>query len=68
MTVDLNKAGLPTHLFVVQIPVIDTIGFFSQCSGLELSFAMLLRRGEHQRGGHTDITRFGGWRAYRRTL
>jgi hypothetical protein len=29
---------------------------------------MVLRRGERERGGHSDITRFGGWRAYRRTL
>ena len=35
---------------------------------LELSFGMVLRRGERERGGHTDITRYGGWRAYRRTL
>ncbi len=31
----------------------------------ELSFGMILRRGEHERGVHTDITRYGGWRAYR---
>jgi hypothetical protein len=34
----------------------------------ELSFAMLLRDAEHDRGVHTDITRFGGWRAYRASL
>jgi hypothetical protein len=34
----------------------------------ELSFAMLLRDAEHDRGVHTDITRFGGWRAFRATL
>ena len=28
----------------------------------ELSFAMVLRGGEH---GHADITSYGGWRAYR---
>ena len=32
----------------------------------ELSFGMVLRRGERGRGVHTDITRYGGWRAYRR--
>lgn len=32
----------------------------------ELSFGMVLRRGERERGVHTDITRYGGWRAYRR--
>jgi hypothetical protein len=26
---------------------------------------MVLRRGERERGGHADITRYGGWRAYR---
>jgi hypothetical protein len=31
----------------------------------ELSFGMVLRRGERERGGHADITRYGGWRAYR---
>lgn len=31
----------------------------------ELSFAMVLRRDEHERGGHQDITEYGGWRAYR---
>jgi gamma-glutamylcyclotransferase (GGCT)/AIG2-like uncharacterized protein YtfP len=31
----------------------------------ELSFAMVLRRGEP--GRYPDITRHGGWRAYRRT-
>jgi gamma-glutamylcyclotransferase (GGCT)/AIG2-like uncharacterized protein YtfP len=35
---------------------------------LELSFGMVLRRGERERGGHTDITHHGGWRAYRQTL
>jgi gamma-glutamylcyclotransferase (GGCT)/AIG2-like uncharacterized protein YtfP len=34
----------------------------------ELSFGMVLRRGERERGVHTDITHYGGWRAYRRTL
>jgi gamma-glutamylcyclotransferase (GGCT)/AIG2-like uncharacterized protein YtfP len=32
----------------------------------ELSFGMVLRRGGHERGAHTDITHYGGWRAYRR--
>jgi gamma-glutamylcyclotransferase (GGCT)/AIG2-like uncharacterized protein YtfP len=31
----------------------------------ELAFAMVLRRAEHDRGTHKDITRYGGWRAYR---
>ena len=32
----------------------------------ELSFGMVLRRGERERGLHADITHYGGWRAYRR--
>jgi gamma-glutamylcyclotransferase (GGCT)/AIG2-like uncharacterized protein YtfP len=31
----------------------------------ELSFAMVLRQAEHDRGIHADITPYGGWRAYR---
>jgi hypothetical protein len=34
----------------------------------ELSFAMVLRDAEDERGIHTDITRYGGWRAYRASL
>lgn len=31
----------------------------------ELSFGMILRRGEDTRGRHADISHCGGWRAYR---
>ena len=31
----------------------------------ELSFGMILRRGEDTRGRHADISHSGGWRAYR---
>ena len=31
----------------------------------EYSFAMVLRDTEHSRGGHTDISAYGGWRAYK---
>ena len=31
----------------------------------ELSFGMILRRGEETRGHHEDISHCGGWRAYR---
>jgi hypothetical protein len=31
----------------------------------ELSFGMILRRGEDTRGRHADISDRGGWRAYR---
>jgi gamma-glutamylcyclotransferase (GGCT)/AIG2-like uncharacterized protein YtfP len=34
----------------------------------ELSFAMVLRDAEHASGVHTDITAYGGWRAYRASL
>jgi hypothetical protein len=34
----------------------------------QLSFGMILREEEHRRGGHTDITSYGGWRAYRAAL
>ena len=30
-----------------------------------LSFGMIIRRGELDRGAHADITGYGGWRAYR---
>jgi hypothetical protein len=30
-----------------------------------LAFGMILRHGELERGAHADITRYGGWRAYR---
>ena len=32
---------------------------------VELSFGMILRRGEGTRGRHADISDSGGWRAYR---
>jgi gamma-glutamylcyclotransferase (GGCT)/AIG2-like uncharacterized protein YtfP len=34
----------------------------------QLSFGMVLREAEHADGGHRDITRYGGWRAYRASL
>ncbi len=33
--------------------------------GVELSFGMILRRGEGSRSRHADISHHGGWRAYR---
>ena len=30
----------------------------------QLSFGMILRDEEQRPGGHTDISRYGGWRAY----
>jgi gamma-glutamylcyclotransferase (GGCT)/AIG2-like uncharacterized protein YtfP len=34
----------------------------------EMSFAMVLRDDEHSRGGHKDISAYGGWRAYRASV
>ena len=34
----------------------------------EVSFGMVLREAEHDRGHHRDITSYGGWRAYRAAL
>jgi gamma-glutamylcyclotransferase (GGCT)/AIG2-like uncharacterized protein YtfP len=39
-----------------------------ELTGGELSFAMVLRKSEHDRGVHEDITGYGGWRAYRSRL
>ncbi len=34
----------------------------------EFSFAMVLRDTEHSGGGHTDISAYGGWRAYKASV
>ncbi len=47
----LTKVGLATYVFVVKIPDIDTIGFFSHCSGLELACDVY----EYQEGGNNDF-------------
>jgi hypothetical protein len=39
-----------------------------ELEGGGLSFGMVLRKAEHDRDIHTDITRYGGWRAYRAAL
>ena len=39
------------HSFVLRIPDIDTVGFFMQCSGLELSFDVY----EYHEGGNNDF-------------
>ena len=36
-----------------------------QAGAGDLSFGMILRRGEREHSVHADITRYGGWRAYR---
>jgi phage tail-like protein len=48
---NLSNAVLTTYLFVVKIPDIDTIGFFSNCSGLELGFDVY----EYHEGGNNDF-------------
>jgi hypothetical protein len=40
-------------------------GASGQPGAVELSFGMILRRGEDTRGHHADISDSGGWRAYR---
>jgi phage tail-like protein len=40
-----------TQSFVISVPDIDTIGQFSQCSGLEMSFEMF----EYAEGGNNDF-------------
>ena len=39
-----------------------------ELDGGELSFAMVLRTGEHEHGGHKDISAYGSWRAYRASM
>jgi hypothetical protein len=36
-----------------------------EAGAVELSFGMILRRGEDTGGRHADISDSGGWRAYR---
>ncbi|HEY6279635.1 MAG TPA: gamma-glutamylcyclotransferase [Streptosporangiaceae bacterium] len=54
-------AGEPPEL---ELSMVELAG----AAGAELSFGMVLRRGELDRGGYPDITSYGGWRAYRRAL
>jgi len=42
---------LNVHSFVLKIPDIDTVGFFLQCSGLELTFDTY----EYREGGNNDF-------------
>jgi len=51
MTTTRNTPALNTHVFVVKIPDVDTIGFFSHCSGLELAVDVF----EYQEGGNNDF-------------
>src|SRR5689334_10386483 len=42
---------ISTAVFTVKIPDIDTIGYFSECSGLELTRQVY----EYQEGGNNDF-------------
>ena len=63
------------ELSIVELAAGDPVGSSSAPDGAapgepgagELSFGMILRRGEDTRGRHADISDRGGWRAYRGT-
>ncbi len=42
---------ITTDVFIISVPDIDTIGQFSHCSGLEMSFEMF----EYAEGGNNDF-------------
>jgi phage tail-like protein len=46
-----DQTLITTHRFTLSIPDIDTIGYFSECSGLELSFEVY----EYREGGNNDM-------------
>jgi phage tail-like protein len=46
-----TKQPVATLNFTVKIPDIDTIGWFTDCSGLELSFEVM----EYREGGNNDF-------------
>jgi phage tail-like protein len=47
----MAKAPTPVSLFVVKVPDIDTIGLFTQCSGLEIKVDVL----EYAEGGNNEF-------------
>ena len=47
----MAKAPTPVSLFVVKVPDIDTIGLFTQCSGLEVKVDVL----EYPEGGNNEF-------------
>jgi hypothetical protein len=54
------------ELSIVELAAGDPGGGAPGAAGsVELSFGMILRRGEDARGRHADISDSGGWRAYR---
>jgi phage tail-like protein len=46
-----DQQMLNTYVFVVKIPDIDTIGFFSHCTGLEVTFDVY----DYREGGNNDF-------------
>lgn len=46
-----SVASITSHTFLLTIPEIDTIGAFTQCSGLELSYEVL----EYSEGGNNEV-------------
>ena len=58
---DALRALLDTEPPELELTVIEL-------DGGELSFAMVLRTGEHEHGGHKDISAYGSWRAYRASM
>jgi phage tail-like protein len=47
----MNNQLISTDVFILSVPDIDTIGQFSHCSGLEMSFEMY----EYAEGGNNDF-------------
>ena len=47
----MAKAPTPVCLFVVRVPDIDTIGLFTQCSGLEMKVDVF----EYAEGGNNEF-------------
>jgi phage tail-like protein len=50
-TVGQSRSAITTYNFTVRIPDIDTIGYFAECQGLELSFEVY----EYREGGNNDF-------------
>ena len=46
-----NRHAITTYNFTVKIPDIDTIGYFNECCGLEVSFEVF----EYREGGCNDF-------------
>jgi phage tail-like protein len=46
-----NRSAITTYNFKVTIPDIDTIGYFAECRGLELSFEIY----QYREGGNNDF-------------